>query len=1615
MKDDLKKQNRKEQAVERGQSLVEYALILVLVALAFGVALAATGPAISNVFSNTVYNLLGQAPGDVRQAARPGDFWLTVTWVAENPLQERPLPTRTLAPPSATPTDGPSPTYTPITPTNTPRPTSTPRPSPTPSDIEHIAPFHDSADVTTVDWYRLGDPPFLGYGDWLGEYYVGQQLDYGGADPTAIEYNRNLYGPAANRILDFPNSEFDTWQSGGSGPLPNWPAGSAYDNFSIRFTRDIFLDREMKLSFFISSDDGVRLWLLAPGQSANDCFSVANGGDGTVSGGPRVSGDDNFYGDNSAYPTGCLLIDDWENQGSNSTGNVVRTIQPGTYTLQVDYYESGGGSALKLEIGADSNPDDTTIAGDPPNFTRLNTGADCNWGRRDGDDANTLEYMWEEYRSGDIPNNTLCYLELRGWVYIPAAGDPDYTPIQEPQFVYWDVWDFQRSSQQGWLEIAEYVPQSGVPNAVNREALQWYRYPLRSGGTANYNWTRNVIDLQNFLGLNPDGTAMASPIDWTGKNVTFRFAMANGDDGGTRRWYLDDIQIIDRATTDFSDQVIGLNTEYLLNDPEEEKLFIASGQWALTANNALYDGVDPVANPSGCCSWELNPGRNYTEFSESPWDPAPNSQIIVQDMRVHYVQLQPMISRTLSLVDQEGDEGDPMLSFWTGYDIDRYVGLEVQYRAIGSNEWRVVPGPDPDNPYGRIVSPANTDRNTYRDKEALQPIDISLEYIRDAGGNPIEYYQLRFAMLVHRRADMRDGWWIDNIKLHREGKPRYVDYPFRDNAEIGMDNWLATGGWWRTTEAAWDGQHAFHDSPGGNYQTNTGSSLSGQHLRIAHPIDFNNDTPDNLLLFDRNPAGGNTFGTYAQDPVLSFWWRRELNRQDNFHVEWRRVNEDDTEWKPLWSFLYNSGFDAGDGGDNHNDTDDNFAWEYVQVDLTPIMNTFLSPNEAGYDPSDFEADDIYFRFRLYSDGRDTDNGVYVDEVRIEERQQPVFRLWPISENRSVGGQNFGTGDGANFGSDADEPDWFETWRLWGNWERITWEQHNGLHAFHESGAEQTVAPFWNGDDNNVTKTIEESMHVLELTPIFDLRATDLDILPTLYFWSRYHTGAQNRLRVQISYELEPGQDYLGTLEQEMENRCGTGRYQCYHEQYGWSPWYNAPFFRVNGNERTWTWQQFQIDLSTISGVDLAANYNTDTPGRRIRIRFLFDAYRNRADRMEDGWYIDNVLIAPRRDDVKVRIANNPFADDASNLTNWIAEGYWGLSPEVSLSGDTVISQFGVWNEYWWDCGGNNCNVTGGGFLQDVDEFLDNHADPADAVQRLVGDISYDLRRGAPRPGVFDARDYFAGRWVLETLPIGSGSGIREGTYTLITTSDDGVRMKAEEIDANGNVIDTLGSPSAPWNIINNWTYHGRITDMGTVTLETGKRYRFTLEYFEASGDAVIILSIGGATFSLTDSPKQGTGPSFPDQPAAPFGNSSLILNGTLDMAGVSQGILQISTVYELGCGTRAVVEVSNDGGFTWQNNTLDDDMVISTNPLVIDTDFDSANFEGVHDPLEPDWEVRRYNLSAFENQLIMLRFRLNRQNDSDLTSDSGCRSNLDGNNPNGYYISWWLGEITVAQ
>jgi hypothetical protein len=240
-----------------------------------------------------------------------------------------------------------------------------------------------------------------------------------------------------------------------------------------------------------------------------------------------------------------------------------------------------------------------------------------------------------------------------------------------------------------------------------------------------------------------------------------------------------------------------------------------------------------------------------------------------------------------------------------------------------------------------------------------------------------------------------------------------------------------------------------------------------------------------------------------------------------------------------------------------------------------------------------------------------------------------------------------------------------------------------------------------------------------------------------------------------------------------------------------------------------------------------------------------------------------------------------------------------------------------------------------------------------------------------------------GRWYrdISVLP---------GDYTFITTSDDAVRLRYDTIPPTSPATGT-----ASWNIINNWSTHARTVDMSTVTLAAGN-YQLILEWFEGTGGATIILQVGNNNFSFSDSPKASASPTSPVIPSVAYGNSSLILDGLINLnrpTGVPAASwiprLQYYTYYQLGASATARPEVSFDGGFSWTTSNLQNNCPSGfgarCNPII------SGTISWL--PVNGDWELRSHDLRSYVNQNIGLRFRLN------TTSNV-----LDG---------WWITEINV--
>ncbi|NJL57613.1 hypothetical protein HC928_22645 [bacterium] len=670
---------------------------------------------------------------------------------------------------------------------------------------------------------------------------------------------------------------------------------------------------------------------------------------------------------------------------------------------------------------------------------------------------------------------------------------------------------------------------------------------------------------------------------------------------------------------------------------EQANDFIGSRNWQITCTSMSY-GL------GGSCSWEDSPGdADYRDFSESPdWWPDTRDYF-----RVHYLEFKGWINipaNGLGDPDYEGDTGAGLLSFYHAYNLGRYTGLEVQYTTdpygVGPANWQPVPGPDPANPAGII-----RDRMEGNDTSRL----VMEQELVSLGDIPATRFRLRFAMLVRGSAYLRDGWWIDEIRIEREGLPKYLDYPFIDGAEEGIQNWQTIGNWGRTNEVARTDAHSYTDSPGADsrYSDNTNTAL-----QTRWAIDLYNDTPGNLDLFDRNNAGGNsnvttpnTIAPPAQNPVLTFYHRRDLTWSDNLHVEFRFATDDVNNWRHLWSYIHRMGTTRGEWSSR---SETQLAWERVEIDLSVIMRQLTGAPGAGTGDA-LRDDDIFIRFRLETDGGSTDDGVWLDDIRIEERVEMVHRLWTMGTNPVIGGQTFGNGNGTRFFDDLDNGDWFNRWHRGGGWNAIEWEQNSGIYAFHESPQGQIAAPnhpeitvipgspvryeiterpiqedgstAWEGSAAYPISSPDDSFHVLEMQTIIDLRAMLEDDAPTLYFWNRYYPGRQDRISVEVSYELTGTQ---ANIDSYMGDKCrSSGRLQCYEHIYGWSEWEEVWYMREF--EKAFGWEREAVDLSDYAAEDL------DTPGQRIRIRFVYDALDNNDNR--DGWYIDDVQVGPRQDDV----------------------------------------------------------------------------------------------------------------------------------------------------------------------------------------------------------------------------------------------------------------------------------------------------------------------------------------------------------------------------------------------
>lgn len=1438
---------------QSGQALVEYALILVMVAILFGVTLAATGPAIGNVFSNVIYNIIGGRPEDVERLAaedgrgRDEAFWATVAWLATNPPEEQSFGLNNPLPPPDTATPGPSPTPTDITPTVTPSNTPTATATRTPADEGIIAPYLDTID--NPEYWRVNTNTWVGSDQFYGEYFANNNLN---GDPEETLWHQEILGDDP-RSVNWGSIDFN-WPSG-SSPIEG---GFTNTNYSVRWTRQIGYgfgtgpaQAPKKILFSLTTgggQSGGRVWLYEVGSTTplGGCSSVSSGG--------TFNGTGQGYSDGDSPPSGsasnCLVIDGWRDNEETITAE--RTIQPNRlYIVQVDFYKKNGDGRVKLDMTSLSagNPDDASlISGNAPQ---------CSWYRANTQRSNSNAFIWEEAQAGEFPQNQICYLELRGWV--------EYSLVSNPKLIFWDVWDMSNANTKVWLEVAEYKP--------NRADLNWQQIPLRQG-TTNYAWTRNIIDLAPYIA------------GFSQKRLTLRFAMQDENGGARRRWYVDDIEVRNFTTKTYDvcinskttcDSYWDMdNASFTLGDASRNisPQFVTSGRWSLTTTNA-----------QGQYSLGNSPAIRVNE------DGGGN--------RVHFVEFNGLIDVTSNLPDFDGDDGVAVLSFHHAYEVANGTQLEIQWT-------RDTPDKEPDNWQTLEVlvpDPVNTGTKV----QVLEEATVLLDGIP---GWDTSAFRLRFAQIVKPNAVQSGGWWIDNVLLHRFDKPRFTDYPFFDDAQDGTGNWLTQGQWGITdqtnyTLGLFEGSgRAFADSPGGNYLAGNNTALI-----LRHPLDLNYDTPENLAADDDS----NNQTAAATRPILSFWHWRNLNSSHDFYVDWS--NNDGQDWYSIWRF------DSGVVNSTYLDNGHvQRAWEYVEIDLRDIQANIATNGATPYD------DDIILRFRLDTrGGSGTRDGVFLDDIRIADYAETSHKLWDTNH------PTHGTGNGIRYTDDFDSPsDYWNRWKL-GSFVGVDNTQHSGLIALHESPARS---------NGNSVRTPGNTYNVLTMNRIIDLRGISGANNPTLYFWTRYYIGQDDTLQVQIASE---NTSYRPT------NGSGVHNTFDYERVAGWNDWENR--WQISEYGHVDTWYRAAVDLKPYAG-------------QRIKVRFVYDALRSGN---EDGWYIDDVIFE-QRSTTPIPL---PLTDNAKNLSNWLVEGTWGLAPDQwrGTGGGPADIGNDFWTGVYYDCERhrsnnrcNNLNDFNNLLYTDYANKIKRPYDPSLDIQEFALEIDHDFGgSGRPNGGLLDATwlDYYAARWE-RPITITAPSDV-----TFITVSDDGVRLK-------------YSGPGAPnpngWNIIEVWSYHGRRVDVGTVSFNPGN-YNLTLEWFEASGDAVIILSAGVNNFSFGDSPRAGNGPSFPQVNSVPYGNSSLILKSPIDLTGATLPVIEYYTRYRMGGGTGRV-QVSTNGGFSWvQNNLGSNNNGFVCPPSTSCSPTITGNYGSWGDPTQ--WQRRQHNLTSYRaTGLINLRFNL---------------------------------------
>ncbi|MBI5931370.1 MAG: hypothetical protein HY862_18830 [Chloroflexi bacterium] len=1427
----------------RGQALLEYVMILALAFIGLIAILTITGPAIGNVFSRTVYDLLGQTttPQDPLDA---GEFWNLVTAVASYTPANVDLITNTPAPqnnpgiPTNTPAMTATWTFTPIPSAPTAGPTATPQ------DRDQSAPWKDPA-TDPSNWQTdftdiFTDPTLAPWNaQWWnltactsGSIFNATNGSYSGSGPTAT---------TQEQLIQFPRATHAYWTTPTSAPA----AGVTAD-FCSRFTNSVMLSQGA-YTFRYRRDDGVRIFV-----------------DGT---------------------TQLAPAQDWSLAPTNNNYVEVNWVNPGTRSVPIVIQHRDTGSGAWLEVSLYKSG-------------QSGNSADCNWSLINWN-PNSPPTAWHDsppinttYNSGQN-----CILRYRGRIDLTLPG------INNPFLEFSDAYDLgQYDSAVVSLSGSQFP---GV----------WYNLTVHSGAAAAITYGRQSYDLTNFV----DNLGVAH--DFRSQYLEIRFilitdATATNADG----WYLDDITVDNRIETVYS---IGFS-----DSMDTGNNWVSSGGWTLSSENSH--------SPS--TAWSDSEGGPYAASSNN------------------ILQLNGRVDLTGATLDQ------PQFVFWHSFDLASgdAIYLEISHDR---STWRMI------TPNGIATYLAQySTQSSFSQLVVPIPTDV----VNDPARRNRIY--LRFRIQSNNSAQ-GDGWWVDDFQIRNQPngsiRPNWCD-----DMEAGGGNWIAGGSWGITNASSHAGTQSWTDSPAGDYLTGSNSTLE-----LVSNIDLSNPAPSGFPTVVR--------------PILEFWHQWEIEAGDAIHVEvstdgganWLNMTNNSNLWSfsngqttlPRWNIGYAGDFNYM------------YSWQRDVVDLSPWIGLT----------------NLRLRFRLDARVNTTvGDGWYIDDVCIREASTDLTINLPFADdfegplvNWYVGGSwivdasdhhsgvsSISESPSGYYTADTDpiielrynvnltgavEPTlyYWEHYEL-GYDDRVVVEYMR----VNAQGAPQTNwAPLPTTERRNITnrgwvrQQINLAPYINQIIRLrFRLDAL-VDASSVSDGWSLDDISITDRNGIETQYSADPFTETMETITPGdwvydhnwgtvLEPRSiGSGNDT---DALGPGTW-DATYFRRFPTSTSCTIPnltdspapsgstmygpyplaggQIAFDWGTTSGPSYVSP-TTDTFGIIFRrtVNFAEDTTL-----VINYWADDGIRIY----DNGTRFVNRWGCNSATpfSVTRTFTAGIHNLEVHyVEISGSARIrvnfqQQYstgsligpGPWQAYWYNNVTSPCSVSA---------TLD--AASRNGTPTYPDRLDFNWGTNYPTGVGITGGDTFGAIFSMHLqLDVAT-------TYQIIGYRSDAFRV----YNTNGTGPRTLISPTTYWTSCNTGTTLDATTYFNfNYTLPAGDNL-IDVEYYENNGSSLFQLGMYTGSMVFHDSPPSsrpsGTPVNYED-----LTNTSVTLEGQINLAGTVNPALIWQDSVQLGLIDYSIIEVSTDEGFTW------------TEVYRRATD-------------NPAWTQRTVDLTAFAGSRITIRFRL---------------------------------------